>query len=679
VRRHPSIADDFDASAVSVSESLERVLTFPAVASKSFLITIGDRSVTGMVSRDQMVGPWQVPVADCAITTVSLDSHLGEAMSMGERTPVALLDGPASGRLAVAEAITNMLAAPVAALSDIKLSANWMCAAGHEGDDAVLYDTVEAVGREFCPALGITIPVGKDSMSMRTVWEGPEGDRAVTAPVSLIVSAFAPCGDVRRALTPTLSADEDTLLLLVDLGRGQDRMGGSVLAQVWRQMGTTPPDVAPEDVVALFNFIAALKANDCILAYHDRSDGGLLVTLLEMAFAGRCGLNIDLDVTPECANARLFSEEVGAVIQVAADQVEEVMQVAGAHSLADAVSVVARPRKDERIVVNTPQFELIDSRRGALQSLWAQTSHAIARRRDNANCADQEFSRIQAEDAGLSASLTFNCDEDIAAPYIASGKRPRVAILREQGVNGQMEMAAAFDRAGFTSIDVHMSDIMSGRQRLEDCHGLVACGGFSYGDVLGAGEGWAKSILFNDAVRQQFGDFFERSNTFALGVCNGCQMLSALQAVIPGSEHWPRFARNLSEQYEARLSLVKVEPSPSILLSGMEGSYLPIVVAHGEGRAQFADEAQRDALESAGQVAMRFIDHDLQTATAYPANPNGSPAGITGLCNVDGRVTIMMPHPERVYRAAQLSWCPPDWQTDSGWMRLFRNARVWLG
>ena len=497
--------------------------------------------------------------------------------------------------------------------------------------------------------------------------------------MSLIVSAFAPCGDVRRALTPTLSADEDTVLLLVDLGRGQDRMGGSVLAQVWRQMGTTPPDVAPEDVVALFNFIAALKANGCILAYHDRSDGGLLVTLLEMAFAGRCGLNIDLDVTSECANARLFSEEVGAVIQVAADQVEEVMQLAGAHGLADAVSVVARPRKDERIVVNTPQFELIDSRRGALQSLWAQTSHAIARRRDNANCADEEFSRIQAEDAGLSASLTFDCDKDIAAPYISSGKRPRVAILREQGVNGQMEMAAAFDRAGFTSIDVHMSDIMSGRQRLEDCHGLVACGGFSYGDVLGAGEGWAKSILFNDAVRQQFGDFFERSNTFALGVCNGCQMLSALQAVIPGSEHWPRFARNLSEQYEARLSLVRVESSPSILLSGMGGSYLPIVVAHGEGRAQFVDEAQRDALESAGQVAMRFIDHDLQTATAYPVNPNGSPAGITGLCNADGRVTIMMPHPERVYRAAQLSWCPPDWQTDSGWMRLFRNARVWLG
>ncbi len=678
-RRHPAVADDFEASTVSLSTSLERVLTFPAVASKSFLITIGDRSVTGMVSRDQMVGPWQVPVADCAITTVSLDSHLGEAMSMGERTPVALLNGPASGRLAVAEAITNILAAPVAALNDIKLSANWMCAAGHEGDDAVLYDTVEAVGMGFCPALGITIPVGKDSMSMRTVWESAEGNRAVTAPVSLIVSGFAPCGDVRGALTPTLSADEHTALLLVDLGRGQDRIGGSVLAQVWQKMGATPPDVTPEDVVALFNFITELKAQNRILAYHDRSDGGLLVTLLEMAFAGRCGLNIDLDISLECANARLFSEEIGAVIQVKADQIDETMRLAVAHGLADAVSLVATPRKDERIVVNTPQFELIDSNRGALQSLWAQTSYAIARRRDNSACADQEFARIHSDDAGLSASLTFDCDEDIAAPYLASGARPRVAILREQGVNGQMEMAAAFDRAGFTAVDVHMSDIMSGRQRLQDVHGLVACGGFSYGDVLGAGEGWAKSILFNDAVRQEFGSFFERSDTFALGVCNGCQMLSALQAVIPGTEHWPRFARNLSEQYEARLSLVKIESSASILLAGMEGSHLPIVVAHGEGRAQFADEAQRDALESAGQVAIRFIDNDLQTATAYPLNPNGSPSGITGLCNADGRVTIMMPHPERVYRAAQLSWCPPDWHTDSGWMRLFRNGRVWLG
>lgn len=677
--RRPPVQDTFDASVLSVSESLERVLTFPAVASKSFLITIGDRSVTGMVARDQMVGPWQVPVADCAVTTVSLDTHQGEAMSMGERTPVALLDGPASGRLAVAEAVTNLLAAPVEALKDIKLSANWMCAAGYEGDDAVLYDTVSAVGREFCPALGITIPVGKDSMSMRTVWEAAGEDRAVTAPVSLIVSAFAPCGDVRTVLTPALLPREDTLLLLVDLGRGQDRLGGSVLAQVWSQMGQATPDVAPADLSALFKLVTTAKNKGWVLAYHDRSDGGLLVTLLEMAFAGRCGLQVDLDIAPEQANARLFSEEVGVVMQVAREHESEVMALAETLGLGGAVTPVATPRQDERIVVNTPQFELIDSRRGALQSLWAETSHAIARARDNADCADQEFAAVQQVDPGLSANLRFDCNEDIAAPFIATGQRPRIAILREQGVNGQMEMAAAFDRAGFTAVDVHMSDVMAGRQDLSDCHGLAACGGFSYGDVLGAGEGWAKSILFNDSVRAQFEQFFARTDTFALGVCNGCQMLSALQEIIPGTDHWPRFARNRSEQYEARLSLVRIEPSPSVLLAGMEGSHLPIVVAHGEGRARFTTADQQAALESAGVVSMRFIDHDLRVADAYPFNPNGSPEGITGLCNADGRVTVMMPHPERVFRAAQLSWCPPGWETDSGWMRLFRNARVWLG
>ncbi len=677
--RRPPVQDTFDASVLSVSESLERVLTFPAVASKSFLITIGDRSVTGMVARDQMVGPWQVPVADCAVTTVSLDTHQGEAMSMGERTPVALLDGPASGRLAVAEAVTNLLAAPVEALKDIKLSANWMCAAGYEGDDAVLYDTVSAVGREFCPALGITIPVGKDSMSMRTVWEAAGEDRAVTAPVSLIVSAFAPCGDVRTVLTPALLPREDTLLLLVDLGRGQDRLGGSVLAQVWSQMGQATPDVAPADLSALFKLVTTAKNKGWVLAYHDRSDGGLLVTLLEMAFAGRCGLQVDLDIAPEQANARLFSEEVGVVMQVAREHESEVMALAETLGLGGAVTPVATPRQDERIVVNTPQFELIDSRRGALQSLWAETSHAIARARDNADCADQEFAAVQQVDRGLSANLRFDCNEDIAAPFIATGQRPRIAILREQGVNGQMEMAAAFDRAGFTAVDVHMSDVMAGRQDLSDCHGLAACGGFSYGDVLGAGEGWAKSILFNDSVRAQFEQFFARTDTFALGVCNGCQMLSALQEIIPGTDHWPRFARNRSEQYEARLSLVRIEPSPSVLLAGMEGSHLPIVVAHGEGRARFTTAEQQAALEAAGVVSMRFIDHDLRVADAYPFNPNGSPEGITGLCNADGRVTVMMPHPERVFRAAQLSWCPPGWETDSGWMRLFRNARVWLG
>ena len=677
--RRPPVQDTFDASALSVAESLERVLTFPAVASKSFLITIGDRSVTGMVARDQMVGPWQVPVADCAVTTVSLDTHQGEAMSMGERTPVALLDGPASGRLAVAEAVTNLLAAPVEVLKDIKLSANWMCAAGYQGDDAVLYDTVAAVGREFCPALGITIPVGKDSMSMRTVWEAAGEDRAVTAPVSLIVSAFAPCGDVRKVLTPALLPREDTTLLLMDLGRGRDRLGGSVLAQVWNQMGQVTPDVAPADLSALFEFVTTSKNEGWVLAYHDRSDGGLLVTLLEMAFAGRCGLQVDLDIAPEQANARLFSEEVGVVMQVACEHVPLMMALAETLGLGGTVIPVATPRQDERTVVNTPQFELIDSRRAALQSLWAETSHAIARARDNADCADQEFAAVQNVDPGLSAKLSFDCNEDIAAPFIATAQRPRVAILREQGVNGQMEMAAAFDRAGFTAVDVHMSDVMAGRQDLSDCHGLAACGGFSYGDVLGAGEGWAKSILFNDKVRAQFEQFFARTDTFALGVCNGCQMLSALQEIIPGTDHWPRFARNRSEQYEARLSLVRIEPSPSVLLAGMEGSHLPIVVAHGEGRACFNAVDQQAALESAGVVAMRFIDHDLRVADTYPFNPNGSPEGITGLCNADGRVTVMMPHPERVFRAAQLSWCPPGWETDSGWMRLFRNARVWLG
>ena len=677
--RPAMLGDAFDHQGVSLADSVERVLTFPAVGSKSFLITIGDRSVTGMVARDQMVGPWQVPVADCAVTTVSLDSHEGEAMAMGERTPVALLSGPASGRIAVAEALTNLLAAPVASLTDIKLSANWMCAADHAGDDAILYDTVAAVGLEFCPALGITIPVGKDSMSMRTAWQAAGQDRAVTAPVSLIVSAFAPCGDVRDVLTPALSPREDTTLLLIDLGRGQDRLGGSVLAQVWNQLGQTPPDVSPQDMQALFDFVLALKSKDWILAYHDRSDGGLLVSLLEMAFAGRCGLQIDLAVDREAAAARLFSEEIGAVIQVATQHVDAIVSLAAELGLKDMVSCVATPRLDERVVVNTAHFELIDSNRGALQALWSETSHAIARRRDNAACADQEFAAIQQADPGLSTALTYDCDEDIAAPFIATGSRPRVAILREQGVNGQMEMAAAFDRAGFTAVDVHMSDVMAGTQDLTDCHGLAACGGFSYGDVLGAGEGWAKSILFNDAVRARFEQFFARTDTFSLGVCNGCQMMSALQSIIPGSEHWPRFARNHSEQYEARLSLVRIESSPSILFKDMAGSYLPIVVAHGEGRAQFSETSSENALQAEGLVAMRFIDHHQNVTENYPFNPNGSPGGVTGLCNTDGRVTIMMPHPERVFRAAQMSWRPSEWHQDSGWMRLFRNARVWLG
>lgn len=671
-------SDDFSGD-VPVAEALERVLQFPAVGSKSFLITIGDRSVTGMVARDQMVGPWQVPVADCAVTTVSLDSHLGEAMSMGERTPLAVLDGPASARVAIAESITNILAAPVSQLSDIRLSANWMCAAGYGNDDAVLYDTVRTVGMEFCPALGITVPVGKDSMSMRTAWAEGEQEKAVTAPVSLIVSAFAPVGDVRDTLTPELVRDENTCLVLIDLGRGKNRLGGSVLAQCWQKIGSEVPDVDPADVRRLFDLINMLKARDLIQAYHDRSDGGLLVTLVEMAFAARCGLDIELDSEGRDAVAALFSEEIGVVLQIDKAHLHNVEALAVEVGLGGCVQMVATPRLDERIVVNTQKFELIDSRRSALQQLWSRTSHAIQRLRDNPECADQEFENISANDPGLSAQLTYNCDEDIAGPMIATGVRPRVAILREQGVNGQLEMAAAFDRAGFTAVDVHMSDLLCGAVRLEGFHGLAACGGFSYGDVLGAGEGWAKSILFHDAVRAEFAAYFERSDTFALGVCNGCQMLSALQSVIPGTSHWPRFARNTSEQYEARLALVRVEPSPSVMMAGMAGSHLPIVVAHGEGRAQFAAASELERANASNTVAMRYLDNSLAVTERYPYNPNGSPTGIAGLCSDDGRVTIMMPHPERVFRASQLSWTPAEWREDSGWMRMFRNARVWLG
>jgi len=670
-------ADAFN-GAVPISDALERVLTFPAVGSKAFLITIGDRSVTGTVARDQMVGPWQVPVADVAVTTAGLDTHLGEAMSMGERTPVATLNGPASARLAVAEAITNLLAAPVSSLQDIKLSANWMCAAGYRGDDAVLYDTVKAVGLDFCPELGITIPVGKDSMSMRTQWDDNGEAKSVTAPVSLIVTAFAPVGDAHETLTPELFRDEATSILLIDLGRGQNRLGGSALAQTYGQLGSSVPDVAAADVKALFAAMVELKAANTVLAYHDRSDGGALIALLEMAFAARCGLEIDVDSTPEQAPALLFNEEVGVLIQVADTQLSVVSEVLGRHGLSDVAVVLAKPRLDERVVVNTPSFELIDSRRGALQQLWAQNSFAIQRARDNADCADQEYAQIIADDPGLSATLTFDVSNDVSAPMIATGVRPKIAILREQGVNGQAEMAAAFHRAGFDATDVHMSDLKSGRQHLDDFKGFAACGGFSYGDVLGAGEGWAKGVLFDAAMSDQFQAFFEREDSFALGVCNGCQMLSALAPLIPGTEHWPRFARNLSEQYEARLIRVRVEESASILTMGMGGSELPIVVAHGEGRAQFSSVHDLSALESSNRVSLRYIDNQHQVAATFPANPNGSPNGVTGLCNADGRVNIMMPHPERVFRTVQMSWAPADWPEDSGWMRLFRNARVWV-
>ncbi|MBA6412673.1 phosphoribosylformylglycinamidine synthase [Parahaliea sp. F7430] len=664
----------------SIAEATERVLQLPAVASKSFLITIGDRSVTGMVARDQMVGPWQVPVADCAVTTVSYDSTAGEAMAMGERTPLALVNGPASGRMAVAEAITNICAASIGKLEDIKLSANWMCAAGYGAEDEILYDTVRAVGMELCPELGITIPVGKDSMSMRTTWDDQGTEKSVTAPMSLVISAFAPVIDVRRTVTPQLQVRQDASLVLLDLGRGANRLGASALAQVYNQLGDAVADLdSAADLKALFQLVQSQLAAGTVLAYHDRSDGGLLVSLLEMAFAARCGLRVDVGSLPGESMGKLFAEEVGVVLQLADSDLAAFQSQAATLGLADCLHVIGRAQSGDEIEIHSADELLLRGSRARLQSLWARTSYELQALRDNPDCAREEFQRIGADDPGLSVSLSYDPAEDIAAPFINKGARPEVAILREQGVNGHVEMAAAFHRAGFAPVDVHMSDLLNGRRGLEGFKGLVACGGFSYGDVLGAGEGWAKSILFNPVLRQQFSDFFQREDSFTLGVCNGCQMVSTLKELIPGAEHWPRFVRNRSEQFEARYALVRVEQSPSVLMSDMAGSYLPIVVAHGEGRAEFQSAAQQQRCEDSGTIALRFLENDLSVASDYPANPNGSPAGITGLSSLDGRATIMMPHPERVYRTVQCSWAPQEWREDAGWLRLFCNARAWLG
>ncbi|MCK2041390.1 phosphoribosylformylglycinamidine synthase [Chromohalobacter sp. TMW 2.2308] len=673
---------------LDLREALDRVLRLPAVASKSFLITIGDRSITGQVARDQMVGPWQVPVADCAVTTASFDTHAGEAMALGERPPVALVDPAASARLAVAEAITNLAAAPIAKLSDIKLSANWMSAAEHEGENQALYDAVHAVGMELCPQLGIAIPVGKDSMSMRTAWqeetaEGEHEDKSVTAPLTLNITGFAPVTDAMRTLTPQLRLDQDESdLILIDLGQGQNRLGGSALAQVYGQVGDACPDLEDaEDLKAFFSVIQGLNADGKLLAYHDRSDGGLLVTLLEMAFAARGGLEIKLDWLIDDAYEAfdaLFAEELGAVIQVNRRDTEFVLAQLAAAGL-ETCGVVARPRYDDQVRVTLFEEPLLETTRAIAQRTWTETSYRMQALRDNPDCAKSEFDALlDLRDPGLSAQPSFDVDEDITAPYVGRGEKPRVAVLREQGVNGHVEMAAAFDRAGFAAIDVHMSDILEGRVDLETMKGLIACGGFSYGDVLGAGGGWAKSVLFNSRARDAFEGFFQRDDSFSLGVCNGCQMLSQLKSLIPGAENWPRFVRNESEQFEARVSMVQVEKSPSILLAGMEGSRLPIAVAHGEGRAEFRDSGHLRSMQTSDQIAMRYVDNYGQVTTRYPANPNGSSSGITGLTTPDGRVTIMMPHPERVARAVTNSWRPDEWQEDGAWMRLFRNARGWV-
>ena len=685
VTREAELGDDFSAASVALEDAVSRVLHHPAVASKSFLITIGDRSITGLVARDQMVGPWQVPVADVAVTATSFDVYTGEAMAMGERTPLALLDAAASGRMAIGETLTNIAASRIEKISDIKLSANWMAAAGHPGEDARLYDTVKAVGMELCPALGITIPVGKDSMSMKTRWQDQGAEKSVTSPLSLIVTGFAPVTDIRQTLTPQLRLDKgETDLILIDLGRGQNRMGASILAQVYGKIGRQAPDVDDaEDLKAFFAVIQGLNADGHLLAYHDRSDGGLLATALEMAFAGHCGLQLTLDALADSADglaAVLFNEELGALIQVRQDATPDVLAQFSAAGLGDCVAVIGQPVNGSSDVTFTYDGEPVYSGdRRLLQRAWSETSYRIQRLRDNADCAEQEFdSLLEEENPGLTVKLAFDVNDDIAAPYIKKGVRPKVAVLREQGVNGQVEMAAAFDRAGFAALDVHMSDILAGRVDLEEFKGLVACGGFSYGDVLGAGEGWAKSVLFNNRARDAFQGFFERKDSFALGVCNGCQMMSNLHELIPGTEFWPHFVRNRSEQFEARVAMVQIQESASILLRGMAGSRMPIAIAHGEGHAEFESEEALLEADLSGCVSMRFVDNHGKVTERYPANPNGSPRGITGLTSRDGRVTILMPHPERVFRAVQNSWRPDDWQEDGGWLRLFRNARVWV-
>jgi phosphoribosylformylglycinamidine synthase len=670
---------ELSTSGSAIGESLDRLLRLPAIADKSFLVTIGDRSVGGMISRDQMVGPWQVPVADVAVTLSSYDGYGGEAMAMGERTPVAVLNAPASGRLAVGEAITNILAADIAGLTDIRLSANWMAACGEPGEDADLYATVRAVAIELCASLGITIPVGKDSLSMRTAWQDAQGEHAVIAPVSLIISAFAPVRDARATLTPELDLSQSSRLLLIDLGAGKNRLGGSCWAQVHTRSGGEPADLdSPALILALFSALRELKDRGLLLAYHDRSDGGVLLTVLEMAFAGHCGLAIDLGQATDPV-AACFAEELGVVLQVPAPRVSEVLEVLAANGLTSMTRDIGAPRPGDAVEVHAGGRMIYSASRLDLHRRWSEVSFRMQEMRDNPECAREEFSRLaDPADPGLHAALSYDPGEDIAAPFIAAGARPAVAILREQGVNSQTEMAAVFTRAGFDAYDVHMTDILAKRVRLGRFHGLIACGGFSYGDVLGAGEGWAKSILFNPVAREEFAAFFERNATFTLGVCNGCQMLSALKELIPGSEGWPRFVRNRSEQYEARLTLVRVPASQSVLLAGMQGSVLPIVVAHGEGRAEFDSGSSAASLMTRRLVTLQYVDNRKQPAEKYPFNPNGSALGLAGLCSADGRVTSLMPHPERVFRKVQNSWSPKEWSEDGGWMRLFRNARVFL-
>jgi phosphoribosylformylglycinamidine synthase len=685
VRHLPPQRSALSLGEITIESAASRVLSHPAVANKTFLVSIGDRTVGGLCSRDPFVGPWQVPVADCAVTLLDYQGYAGEAFSVGERTPLALIDAPASGRMAVGEALTN-LASSVVSLSTVKLSANWMAAAGYPGEDAALYDTVKAVALELCPALGVAIPVGKDSLSMRTAW----GDKEVVAPLSLIVSAFAPLADARAALTPQLRTDAgETELVLVDLGRGRNRLGGSILAQVHSQLGDECPDLDdPALLTGLFGFME--KSADLVLAYHDRSDGGLFATVCEMAFAGHCGVTLSLDALAhggaadevdafkrdadeqlagrlkDLALAALFSEELGAVLQIRAAERARVMAALRAAGLGEHAHVIGSLNARDEVRITRNNRAVFVAKRDELQRAWSETTWRMQALRDNPDCAREEYDRIaDADDPGLSVSLTFK-----PSPSVAGASRPRVAILREQGVNGQVEMAAAFDRAGFEALDVHMTDLIAGRASLAGFKGIIAGGGFSYGDVLGGGQGWAKTILFNARARTEFERFFARSDTFALGACNGCQMMGALRELVPGAAGWPLFVRNRSEQFEARLVMVEIVDSPSILFAGMAGSRIPIVTAHGEGRPD---------IDNPSIVCMRYVDNRGRPTQTYPYNPSGAPAGITGLTTPDGRFTIVMPHPERVFRNVQMSWSPPGAGEDSPWMQLFYNARRWVG
>ncbi len=665
----PNAEKAFNASNISISDAINRLLALPTIASKSFLITIADRSVTGLIARDQMIGPWQVPVADCAISLSDFTGYQGEAMSIGEKTPLSLINAAAAARMTVGEALTNLMSAYIEDIKHINLSANWMCASGHPGEDAKLYEAVKSIGMELCPELGLTIPVGKDSMSMRSSWNENGKNKSVTAPLSLIISAFSKTPDTRLQITPLLDTEIESELFLVDLGLGKNRMGGSCLAQVFNQIGSDAPDLDnPELFSKFFSLINAFNKESLITAYHDRSDGGALISLLEMAFASHCGLDIyTSNLLPE-----LFNEELGCIIQVPTSNTDKVLASLDEIGLKTYSKRIAKVNPTDEIYIYQENVVVFQDKRKNLYKKWSSTSYEIAKLRDNPVCVESENNEILKDSSGLKVSPTFDLNESISAPYLNHGKKPKIAILREQGINGHIEMAAAFTQAGFEATDVHMSQILSGKISLSNFKGLAACGGFSYGDVLGAGRGWANSILLNSLAKDEFSDYFLRTDSFTLGVCNGCQMISNLQSIIPGSEGWPSFEKNTSEQFEARLTGVKINNSKSIFFSGMEGSIMPIAIAHGEGKAKF------DSITKTTNIAMQYVDYSGDTSEIYPHNPNGSENSAAGICDESGRVTIMMPHPERVFRAIQNSWHPPDWQERSPWLRMFENARKWI-